>query len=186
MVASHSLTNNMLYVLLCIFCALSLLSQTISARTVYDRTKLLSIKESCQDYAFGKYDYIPTEILHPPQLVGVGIIPTERRRRLRRERRLKRGKRVGLLPRLQANPYKPPLPSLFLVNSQSLINKMDEIHLRITSRSINSCIMIMTETWLSSAILDAAIELEGHVVYRADRTADPGKRKGGGVCEYMY
>ncbi len=44
----------------------------------------------------------------------------------------------------------------------------------------------MTETWLSSAILDAAIELEGHVVYRADRMADSGKRNGNGVCIYMY
>ncbi len=146
--AGRSLTNSILYVLLCIFCALSSLSQTIKAQTVYDRTKLLSIKESCQDYAFGNYDYIPTEILRPPQLVGVGIIPTERRRRRRRERRRKRGKRAGLRLRLQANPYKLPLPSLFLANSQSLINEMDEIRLRITSRSISSCIMIMTETWL--------------------------------------
>ncbi len=65
------------------------------------------------------------EILRPPQLVGVSLIPTERRRRQRGERRRKRAKRAGLWLRLQANPYKPPLPSLFLANSQSLINKID-------------------------------------------------------------
>ncbi len=64
--ARHSLTNSILYVLLCIFCALSSLSQTISAQTVYDRTKLLSNKESCQDYVFGNYDYIPTGDLTSP------------------------------------------------------------------------------------------------------------------------
>ncbi len=42
--------------------------------------------------------------------------------------------------------------------------------------------MIITETWLDSAISDAVIDLQGRTVYRADRTADSGKSKGGGVC----
>ncbi len=42
------------------------------------------------------------------------------------------------------------------------------------------------EKKISSAIPDAAIELEGHIVYRADRTADSGKRKCGGVCIYVH
>ncbi len=45
--------------------------------------------------------------------------------------------------------------------------------------------MIITETWLDSAISDAAIDLQGRTVYRADRTADSGKSKGGGVCIYV-
>lgn len=100
--ARRSLTSSILFVLLCLLCALSLLSQTISALTVYDQTKLLSIKDSCQDNAFGNYDYIPTEILHSPQLAGVGIIQTERRHRWQR------GRRAGLRVRLQANPHKSP------------------------------------------------------------------------------
>ena len=43
----------------------------------------------------------------------------------------------------------------------------------------------MTETWLNPNIPDAAIELAGRTVYRADRTADSGKDKGGGVCIYV-
>ncbi len=36
-------------------------------------------------------------------------------------------KRAGIRARLQANPHRPTLPSLFLMNSRSLVNKMDEI-----------------------------------------------------------
>ncbi len=46
--------------------------------------------------------------------------------------------------------------------------------------------MIITETWLDSAISDAVIDLQGRTVYRADRTADSGKTKGGGgvhICQ---
>lgn len=63
---------------------------------------------------------------------------------------------------------------------------MDEIRLRITSSSISNCIIIMMETWLSIAVPDATIELEGHIVYGEDRTADFSKSKSGGVCIYMY
>ncbi|XDV25252.1 hypothetical protein PO909_029198 [Leuciscus waleckii] len=45
--------------------------------------------------------------------------------------------------------------------------------------------MVITETWLDNAVPDAAIELAGRSVYRADRTADSGKNKGGGVCIYI-
>ncbi|XP_076875781.1 NACHT, LRR and PYD domains-containing protein 3-like isoform X3 [Brachyhypopomus gauderio] len=38
------------------------------------------------------------------------------------------------------------------------------------------------QTWLNSNIPDAAIELAGRTVFRADHTADSGKDKGGGVC----
>ncbi len=86
-------------------------------------------------------------------------------------------KRAGIRARLQANPHRPTLSSLFLTNSCSLINKMDEIRLRITSHCMDSCVMIITETWLDSAISDAVIDLQGRTVYRADRTADSGKSK---------
>lgn len=85
------------------------------------------------------------------------------------------------MARLQANPHRPT-PSLFLTNSQSLVNKMDKIRLRITSRCMDSCVMVMTETCLNSTIPNAAIEVAGGSVYRADGTADFGKNKGGGVC----
>ncbi|KAK3543143.1 hypothetical protein QTP70_011677 [Hemibagrus guttatus] len=49
---------------------------------------------------------------------------------------------------------------------------MDEIRPRITSHCMNSCVMVITETWLDSAVPNAAIELVGRTVYPADRTAD--------------
>ncbi|KAI4883248.1 hypothetical protein NFI96_022287, partial [Prochilodus magdalenae] len=61
----------------------------------------------------------------------------------------------------------------------SLVNKMDEIRLRITSNNMNSCVVIITETWLNRSVPDAAIELAGHSIYRADRTEASGKSRGG-------
>ncbi len=96
------------------------------------------------------------------------------------KRKQKRGKRAGIRARLQANPHRPTLPNLS--RTRSLVNKMDEIQLRITSHCMDSCIMVITETWLDSVISDAVIDLQGRTVYRADKTANSGKSKGGGVC----
>ncbi|KAI4891004.1 hypothetical protein NFI96_004964 [Prochilodus magdalenae] len=63
---------------------------------------------------------------------------------------------------------------------------MDEIRLRITSNNMNSCVVIITETWLNRSVPDAAIELAGHSVYRADRTEASGKSRGGGLCIYIH
>ncbi|KAI3370506.1 hypothetical protein L3Q82_025266 [Scortum barcoo] len=93
----------------------------------------------------------------------------------------KRGKRGGLRARLQANPYRPALPSLFLTNARSLVNKMDEMKLRIVSAKIDSCVAIVTETWLDNNIPDAAVELAGRSLLRADRTAASEKHRGGAV-----
>ncbi|KAI4875609.1 hypothetical protein NFI96_000891 [Prochilodus magdalenae] len=147
-------------------------------RRSYDRALLLCIGDQHKDYSFHS-ENIPPEILRSPELHGV-IIPPARRRRRRRERKQKRGKRAGLRARLQASPYRPAVPSLFLANSRSLVNKMDEIRLRITSNNMNSCVVIITETWLNRSVPDAAIELAGHSVYRADRTEASGKSRGGG------
>ncbi|KAK0148637.1 hypothetical protein N1851_011032 [Merluccius polli] len=45
--------------------------------------------------------------------------------------------------------------------------------------------LIFTETWLDSATPAAATELAGRTNYRADRTADSGKKTGGGLCIYL-
>ncbi|KAI4881601.1 hypothetical protein NFI96_007439 [Prochilodus magdalenae] len=63
---------------------------------------------------------------------------------------------------------------------------MDEIRLRITSNNMNSCVVIIMETWLNRSVPDAAIELAGHSVYRADRTEASGKSRGGGLCIYIH
>lgn len=57
--------------------------------------------------------------------------PVSRRRQLLRERKQKWGCRVGVLVRLGKQPHKPTLPSLFLTNAKSLVNKMDELRLQL-------------------------------------------------------
>jgi len=47
------------------------------------------------------------------------------------------------------------------------------------------CVTIITETWPNDNIPDAAIELAGCSIYRADCAKDSGKRRGGGLCEYV-
>ncbi|KAI3374501.1 hypothetical protein L3Q82_006316 [Scortum barcoo] len=101
-------------------------------------------------------------------------------RRRRAHRKQKRGKsKGGLRARLQANPYRPALPSLFLTNARSLVNKMDEMKLRIISAKIDSCVAIVTETWLDNNIPDVAVELAGRSLLRAVRTAVSEKHRGG-------
>ncbi|KAI3368014.1 hypothetical protein L3Q82_026837, partial [Scortum barcoo] len=56
---------------------------------------------------------------------------------------------------------------------------MDEIMLRIFSAKINSGVAIVTVTWLDNNIPDAAVELAGRSLLRADRTAASEKHRGG-------
>lgn len=44
--------------------------------------------------------------------------------------------------------------------------------------------MVITETWLKPAIPAEAIQVAGRVAHRADRTAESGKNRGGGLCVY--
>ncbi len=45
--------------------------------------------------------------------------------------------------------------------------------------------MIISETWLHENIRDAAVELAGHSVYRADCALESSKTRGGGVCVFI-
>lgn len=180
--ARSSQTYSSVFVFLSVF---SLFYQALTQQLHYGRAKLLKIGNQYQDYSLGNLNFILPEILRSEELSGTLIMPPVRRRRRRRYRKQKRGKRAGVRSRLQANPHRPALPSLFLTNARSLVNKMDEIRLRIISHRLNNCVMVITETWLDNAVPDAVIELAGRSVYRADRTADSGKNKGGGVCIYI-
>ncbi|KAK0136684.1 hypothetical protein N1851_027131 [Merluccius polli] len=146
----------------------------------YSHSELLQLNTGV-DHLPAEY-YIPPEIIRPsPEDPAAAS-----RRRRRCERRQKRGKRAGVWARLKANPFKPPLPTIFLSNARSIRGKMDEIRLHMAAKRINynCCCMIFTETWLDSTSPDAAIELAGRTAYRADRTADSGKKIGGGLCIY--
>lgn len=161
-------------------CTISHCSSAVAIQ--YSRTELLQLNTGV-DHIAPEY-FIPPEITRPSP--GTPSATVGRRRR-RCERRRKRGKRAGVWARLKANPFYPPLPAIFLSNARSIRNKMDEIRLQLTTqRAIcNCCCMIFSETWLDSTTPDAAIELAGRTAYRADRTADSGKKTGGGLCIYI-
>ncbi|XP_063322853.2 uncharacterized protein LOC134622792 [Pelmatolapia mariae] len=146
------------------------------AHMQYSKTELLAVlnHKNLHTFADNDWDSIPPEI----QTVTDSnfTIPPLKWRRRRRHRKQKRGKRTGLKARLRATPHGPAIPSLFLTNSRSLNNKMDELRLQITSRCLDCCVMIITETLLDSFTPDTAIELEGHATFRADR------RNAGEVC----
>ena len=41
------------------------------------------------------------------------------------------------------------------------------------------------ESWLSENIADSHVNIEGFSIFRADRTNDFGKLKGGGLCVFV-
>ncbi len=92
------------------------------------------------------------------------------------------------LPGLRKQPYKPPLPSMFLTNARSMAHKMDELKLYIAGNHHirDCCIMVVSETWLHPRIPDAAVQLADHTLHRWDRNNDSGKSRGGGVCIYVH
>ncbi|KAK3511086.1 hypothetical protein QTP70_030282, partial [Hemibagrus guttatus] len=99
--------------------------------------------------------------------------PAERAQCRPHERKKRWGKRSSVRARLKLNPHRTSLPSIFLANVRSLVNKMDELRLwTTTQKRIKECnVMIFTEAWLNNNIPSSAIELEGHSVSRADRSA---------------
>ncbi len=113
--------------------------------------------------------------------------PTSRRRR-QRHRKQKRGCRAGLLARLARQPHKPPIPSIFLTNAQSIVHKIDEPQLLLASNNtIQDCrVIIISESWLHPLIPDAAVQLPGRSLHCHYRNADSGKSKGGGLCIYTH
>ncbi|KAK0146581.1 hypothetical protein N1851_014085 [Merluccius polli] len=99
-------------------------------------------------------------------------------------RRKRRGARGGLLNR--HDPHRPSIPSLFLANVRSLANKMDEMRLRVATKTSNSCAFLLTESWLTASIPDASIEIQGYTIHRQDRNKEStGKSRGGGVVIYL-
>ncbi len=99
-----------------------------------------------------------------------------------RKRRRSR-KRAGVLVRLRRRAFRHPLPTILLVNVQSLDNKLCELRARISYQreTRDCCVICLTETWMSAMVLDT-----GFSVHRSDRAKElTGKSRGGGVCFYI-
>jgi len=72
-------------------------------------------------------------------------------------------------------------------NGRSLPNKMEELTvLTLHVREYWYCSLVMfTETWLTTAILDMVITLDRFQLRQVDRVAESGKRKGGGLAVFV-
>lgn len=79
----------------------------------------------------------------------------------------KRGKWGGVCVRLKKQSLsRIPLPSIILTNAQSLRNKTDELqaHVRFQREFRDSCLLAITETWLSDSDSDTDITMDGLVL----------------------
>ena len=72
------------------------------------------------------------------------------------------------------------LPSLFISNARSLVNKIDELSTTVSNYFAD--IVVITETWLSNNVDNSVIGLNGFSTFRHDRSDG---RRGGGVCVYV-
>ena len=70
-------------------------------------------------------------------------------------------------------------PSVFLINAQSLLPKIDE--LKIVAAIESPDLLCITETWLSPAIPDVLLNIQNYDLCRTDRIG----RRGGGTAIYL-
>ncbi|XP_056626286.1 regulator of cell cycle RGCC-like isoform X2 [Triplophysa dalaica] len=146
--------------------------QNSCAFTSYTRHELLDIGLRIPGSYISNIQLVP-EIAKTPYATHP-TRPGGSARRRRRDRKQRRGKRGGLRAKLKLTPHRLSLPCIFHANVRSLVNKMDEIRLRIINnkRLLNCNVIIFTETWLHSGIPENAIELAGYNTHTADRTAE--------------
>ncbi|KAL1260011.1 hypothetical protein QQF64_007838 [Cirrhinus molitorella] len=166
------------------------LCTTGNANAHYTRQDLTDIREQHQSpvsRVFHHVHNIPYEIARPAGSPWI-VVGSRRRRRWRRERKQRRGCRSGVMLRLRKQPYKPPLPSLYLANTRSLVYKTDYLELQLAGNRYvrDCCLLIITETWLHPDIPNASMQLAGCTLLRWDRTKDSGKSRGGGLCIYVH
>ena len=70
------------------------------------------------------------------------------------------------------------IPVILSTNVRELANKVDEIQQIAELNSISA--ICITETWLSSDVLDSCVSIPGYNLFRKDRITT-----GGGVCIYL-
>ena len=106
-------------------------------------------------------------------------VPCELRRRRRRC-----GCCSGAVCCRRRTRYRPVLLFVIMGNVRSLPNEMDELTaLTWHQRDYCECsIMVLSETWLTELTPDTDTNLDGFQLRRADRMAESGKRKGGGLA----
>ena len=76
---------------------------------------------------------------------------------------------------------KSSLPSLFLSNTRSLVNKIEDL-VEVVINQNDVDIVCITETWLTNNISNSVVDISDNTLVRKDRSAD---KRGGGVCTYI-
>ena len=120
-------------------------------------------------------------------LSSTAVPPHEQPDVPRELRRRRRGCRSGAVRHRRKTCYRPVLTSVIMGNVRSLPNKMDELTvLTWHQRNYRECsIMVLTETWLPELTPDTDVNLDRFQLQRAGRTAESGKRKGGGLAVFV-
>lgn len=135
----------------------------VGTRIVYTRDQLLALRNAAE---------IPRDRhVIPPELL----------------RKTRRGCRAGKKLREKKRRFRPAVPSITMGNLRSISNKTDELSAltRYQREYRDSCLLIFSESWLTTNIPDSAVTMDHFHLLRADRTADSGKKRGGGLAVYV-
>jgi hypothetical protein len=68
---------------------------------------------------------------------------------------------------LNANLYHNSLPKFLLANTQSILNKIDELEAIVTNNRVD--VACITESWLNDDVATQLVNLSGYICYRRDR-----------------
>ena len=70
---------------------------------------------------------------------------------------------------------------------QSMANKLNELFACVKYRhEYRTCsMMCYTETWLTDAVRDSHVNIDGFSLFSGDRTKDSCKKIGGGLCLFV-
>ena len=85
-----------------------------------------------------------------------------------------------LVPVQRSKPSGTSFLRIFLSNTRSVVNKLDEISETVTNNLCN--IAVITESWLSSCVTDQLISIPGYESRQRDR---PDHQCGGGLCTFI-
>lgn len=85
-----------------------------------------------------------------------------------------------LVPVRRSESSGTSFPTIFLSNTRSMVNKIDEVCESVRG---NLCdIAVITESWLTSSVSDQLINIPGFITCRRDRATD---QRGGGLCTFI-
>ncbi len=93
--------------------------------------------------------------------------------------------RCNLIPLCNTREKRPnsSLPPILLTNVRSLLSKVDELD--VIALLTSAHVISVTETWLTNAVPDRAVNIPNFILMRKDRS-HCSKSIGGGICAYVH